>query len=99
MRRGTFIGGLLAALLLAASAPGPGMAQSAPRPQLPVRVNPVRPPIMAIRPSQAAMIAQRAFTGAKVLGVKPRGKKHVVTLKLNGEVRQVTVDGETGSIE
>jgi ribosomal protein L21E len=61
----------------------------------------VTPPrvILPIRPSQAAMIAQRAFAGAKVLGVKPRGRKYAVTLKLEGEVKQVTVDGETGDIQ
>lgn len=102
MRRGNFIGGLLAACLLAALAPEPAYAQTPVR-QPPVRVTPPRvtPPkvILAIRPSQAAMIAQRVFTGAKVLGVKPRGKKYVVTLKVQNEVKQVTVDGETGNAE
>jgi hypothetical protein len=102
MIRGNFIGGLLAACLLAALAPDSGFAQTAPRTQ-PVRVTPpkVTPPrvVLAIRPSQAAMIAQRVFTGAKVLGVKPRGKKYVVTLKVQNEVKQVTVDGETGNAE
>jgi hypothetical protein len=109
MRRGSFIGGLLAAALLAAQAPA--MAQStAPPPRAqppkvatPPRVTPlpprVQPPRLVIRPSQAAMIAQRVFMGAKVLGVKPKGGKYAVTLKLKDKVKQVTVDGTTGDVD
>ena len=101
MRRGSFIGGLLAAALLVA----PAFAQSTGIPPRapPVRVTPTAPkppPVrLVIRPSQAAMIAQRAFMGAKVLGVKPRGGKYSVTLKLKDKVKQVTVDGTTGSVD
>ena len=98
MFRGNFIGGLLAALLFVALAPMPVIAQTAPRINPVPRVTPPRV-ILAIRPSQAAQIAQRAFAGARVLSLKPRGKNYVVTLKVQNEVKQVTVDGETGDVQ
>ncbi|MDE2383088.1 MAG: PepSY domain-containing protein [Alphaproteobacteria bacterium] len=51
-----------------------------------------------IAPSQAAMIAQQAYPGSKVLGVKllPSGE-YAVTLKVGGSVQRVMVNATSGA--
>jgi hypothetical protein len=52
-----------------------------------------------VKPSQAALIAQQAYPGAKVLGVKllPSGE-YAVTLKVGGSVQKVLVNATSGAI-
>ena len=54
---------------------------------------------LAVKPSQAAVIAQDAYPGSKVLGVKllPSGQ-YAVTLKIGGSVQKVLVNATTGAI-
>ena len=52
-----------------------------------------------VKPSEAALIAQGAYPGAKVLGVKllPSGE-YAVTLKVGGSVQKVMVNATSGAI-
>ena len=52
-----------------------------------------------IKPSQAALIAQDAYPGSIVLGVKllPSGQ-YAVTLKAGGSVQKVLVNATSGSL-
>jgi uncharacterized membrane protein YkoI len=54
---------------------------------------------VAISPGEAADIAQRAVPGSRVLKVKllPAGV-YAVTLKADGRVARVLVDGQSGSL-
>jgi len=88
---------LLISILLAAPLQ-PGFAAEASRP--------LAPQLMAqdagqfpVKPSQAAVIAQDAYPGSKVLGVKllPSGQ-YAVTLKIGGSVQKVLVNAATGAI-
>ena len=51
-----------------------------------------------VKPSQAAIIAQDAYPGSIVLGVKllPSGQ-YAVTLKIGGSVQKVLVDATSGA--
>ena len=54
---------------------------------------------VSIRPREAARIAKRSMPGSRVLKVKllPSGI-YAVTLRGNGELTRVMVDGQTGEI-
>ena len=52
-----------------------------------------------VKPSEAALIAQRSVPGAVVLNVRPLpGGQYVVTLRAGSNVVRVTVNGQTGAI-
>jgi uncharacterized membrane protein YkoI len=52
-----------------------------------------------IKPSEAAMIAQRSVPGAVVLNVRALpGGQYVVTLRAGNNVQRVTVNAMTGAV-
>ena len=64
-----------------------------PRVQTPIR----QPNLPLIKPTQALIIAQRAWPNSKALGVKLLpGGNYVVTLKRKNQLQRVTIDGDTG---
>ena len=56
-------------------------------------------PRWPVKPSDAAMIAQRSVPGAVVLNVKPLpGGQYVVTLRAGNNVLRVTVNAISGAL-
>lgn len=52
-----------------------------------------------VRPSEAALIAQRSVPGAVVLNVRPLpGGQYVVTLRAGSNVVRVTVNAQDGAV-
>ena len=100
----TFVAIALAALLVA----GPAVAQYQPNNRAPFILRNLAPPAMEpnlsglpevrIRPSQAAAIAQAQVPYSKVIKLRllPSGI-YAVTLKADGNVTKVFVNGEDGS--
>lgn len=62
----------------------------------------IRPPLrtlmLAIKPSQAAAIAQAQVPGSKVVKVKLRGDVYAVTLRTDNSLVRIMVSGLDGSI-
>ena len=61
------------------------------------RVNPVRPKILLMLPSQALKRAMRLVPNAKPLKVTPAGQNYIVSLKSGGTIKRVTVNSATGA--
>jgi hypothetical protein len=91
MCRGSFIGGLIMAVILATA---PAMAQS-PKIKLAPRVTAPAPRIVMMPPAMAGKLALRQNPGATLLKINPlQNKGYVVTIRKGNELKRVMIPNQ-----